>query len=153
MELSPPNSISLRLRAPRRRVVSWLWMLLAIPGLLGCAETIPQDNSPTFSATHKNQIVVGKDSKAPLALPIVTPLVEVPNAQPTKLTNDFSQKLRGDEVVVPAAALISFGEPTNDERFPTVQFEALPAPQAPAPVQLEIPLQGQLPPTDSLQLN
>ena len=132
-------------------------MLFIIPLVIGCIEGHPKGTSARVSSTHESKVVDSKETMALVSLPIAFPAGESPLGLPShvinNVQNNVQQQLRCDTQVTPAAAWIPFGEQSDrgTEGFPTVQFEALPAPQLPAPVQLEIPLQSQLSSTDSIQ--
>jgi type II secretory pathway component GspD/PulD (secretin) len=128
-------------------------MLFAAPFILGCSKAPLYGDSSGSLPTREHEVVDNSITVETLAAVAKDPTESVVG-QPAQEASAPPRQLPGIDLVIPTAAWIPFGEQSDqgNKGFPTVPLDAFPAPQ-PAPVQLEIPLQGQLLATDSVQAN
>ncbi len=132
-----------------------LHFLLCIASSLGCFEQRPIRQSPATT----NEIIDCKVTTPAMSLPVESSLVKLPLNQVAQLPI-CPQNPGCDDAVVAAAVWLPFGDAGQQGRggLPTVDFNSLPPPQAhvpivpaPAPLQFEIPVQGQLLPENSVR--
>ena len=152
MQLSPTTANSWTSPATRDGTVRKLLLILCISSLPGCVEKLPIHDLPALNndgIVHQVTQSVSQSGE--------TPPEKTPQYQPAQIPA-FPRNLVGDAAVVPAAVWVPFGDAGTQDNgdLPTVNFDSLPAPQEPvpqlpAPVQFEIPMQGQLPPASSIQ--